>query len=334
MPIIDTAVYVDGVRTPDPPSLDVVAELTRERGGLAWIGMYRPTPDELAGVADEFSLNATAVEDAHHGHQRSKLDRHSDDDFVVLKPARYIDVDERVDIGELHVFVAPDAVITVRHAESPDLAAVRRRLEGDPELLALGSRAVLYAILDEVVDEYAPVLAGLENDIDEIEDELFAGDNAVSRRIYELSREVIELQRAVQPLPGIIRTLSVGVPDGRLRDSFGDVLDHALRVGERVDTFRAVLQNALQVNATLVTQRQNTEMRALSEASLVQSNEVRKISSWAAILFAPTLVGTIYGMNFTVMPELDEPWGYPAALAAMLATSVGLFAIFRARRWL
>ena len=138
----------------------------------------------------------------------------------------------------------------------------------------------------------------------------------------------------MQPLPGIIRTLSVGAPDGRLRDSFADVLDHALRVGERVDTFRAVLQNALQVNSTLVTQRQNAEMRALGEASLVQSNEVRKISSWAAILFAPTLVGTIYGMNFTFMPELDEPWGYPAALAAMLATSVGLFAIFRARRWL
>ncbi len=286
MPVIDTAVYVDGERTPDQPSLDVVAELTRERGGMAWIGLYRPTPDELAGVADEFALNATAVEDAHHGHQRSKLDRHSDDDFVVLKPARYLDADERVDIGELHVFVAADAVITVRHAESPDLAAVRRRLEVDRELLALGPR------------------------------------------------EVIELQRAVHPLAGIIRTVAVGVPDGRLRDAFADVLDHAIRVGERVDTFRAVLQNALQVNATLVTQRQNAEMRALSEASLVQSNEVRKISSWAAILFAPTLVGTIYGMNFTVMPELDEPWGYPAALAAMLATSVGLFAIFRARRWL
>jgi len=334
MPVIDTAVYVDGARTEDPPALDVVADLARERGGMAWIGMYRPTPDELAGVADEFELNATSVEDAHHGHQRSKLDRHAGGDFIVLKPARYVDDVERVELGELHVFVAADAVITVRHAESPNLASVRRRLEADPDLLTLGPRAVLYAILDEVVDEYAPVIAGLENDIDEIEDELFAGDDAVSRRIYELSREVIELQRAVQPLPGIIRSLSVDAPEGRLRDSFADVLDHALRVGDRVDTFRAVLQNALQVNSTLVTQRQNAEMRALGEASLVQSNEVRKISSWAAILFAPTLVGTIYGMNFRVMPELDEPWGYPAALVAMLATSVGLFAIFRARRWL
>ncbi len=334
MPVIDIAIYVDGARTPDPPSLDVTAELARERGGLAWIGMYRPTPDELAGVADEFSLNATSVEDAHHGHQRSKLERHSGGDFIVLKPARYIDDVERVDIGELHIFVGDDSVITVRHAESPHLALVRRRLEADPELLALGSRAVLYAILDQVVDEYAPVLAGLENDIDEIEDELFAGEDSVSRRIYELSREVIELQRAVQPLPNIIGTLAAGADDARLRDSFADVLDHALRVGERVDTFRVVLQNALTVNATLVTQRQNNEMRALGEASLVQSNEVRKISSWAAILFAPTLVGTIYGMNFRFMPELDEPWGYPAALGAMLLTSVGLFAIFRASRWL
>ena len=256
----------------------------------------------------------------------------------MLRPARYLDDVEKVEFGELHVFVGPDFVVTVRHAESPDLAQVRRRLEQTPELLRLGPEAVFYAILDQLVDEYGPVVAGLENDIDEIEDQLFDGDSAVSRRIYELSREVIEFQRASHPLVDMLQALQLGFDkyqvEVELQRHLRDVLDHTLRVVERADSFRALLQNALTVQTTLLGQRQNEETRRLTEASLAQNEDVKKISAWAAILFAPTLVGTIYGMNFDHMPELHWLLGYPLALLLMLVTSLSLYLAFKHRRWL
>lgn len=207
MTIIDNAVYVDGVRTADPEDLDETYFLLRQRQGMAWIGLYRPDAAELRSVAEEFDLSHLAVEDALAGHQRAKLEHYGEDLFLVLRPARYLDDVEKVDFGEIHVFVGTDYVVTVRHAESPDLARVRRRMEGMPEFLALGPDAVLYGILDQVVDEYEPVAAGLENDIDEIEDDLFGADPDVSRRIYELSRQVITFQRATSPLAGILQAL-------------------------------------------------------------------------------------------------------------------------------
>ena len=256
----------------------------------------------------------------------------------MLRPARYLDDVEKVEFGELHVFIGPEFVVTVRHAESPDLAQVRRRLEQTPELLRLGPEAVFYAILDQVVDEYGPVVAGLENDIDEIEDQLFDGDPAVSRRTYDLLREVIEFQRASHPLADMLQALQQGFEkyqvELELQHHLRDVLDHTLRVVERADSFRALLQNALTVQTTLLGQRQNEEMRHLTEASLAQNEDVKKISAWAAILFAPTLVGTIYGMNFDHMPELHWLLGYPFALLLMVVTSVTLYAVFKRRRWL
>jgi magnesium transporter len=278
------------------------------------------------------------VEDAITAHQRPKLERYDNTLFIVLRPARYLDDVERVEFGELHIFTGPDFVVTIRHAEAPNLARVRRRLEHSPELLRCGPEAILYAILDEVVDEYAPVVAGLQNDIDEIEDQLFEGDPAVSQRIYELSREVIEFQRATHPLLGILGALEGGFEkyhiNVELQRNLRDVRDHATSVVERADAFRVLLQNALNVNATLVGQRQNDEMRSLTVASLAQNEEVKKISAWAAILFAPTLVGTIYGMNFRHMPELHWVAGYPLALALMVVTSVSLYFVFKRRRWL
>ncbi|MCW2522007.1 MAG: Magnesium transport protein CorA [Frankiales bacterium] len=338
MSLVDNAVYVDGHRTADPKSLDETYEVLRERQGMAWIGLYRPDPEEIRSVANEFELHGLAVEDAVSAHQRAKLERYGSVLFTVLRPARYIDESERVEFGELHVFTGKDFVVTIRHAESPDLGKVRRRLEENPALLRLGPEAILYAILDEVVDEYAPVVAGLENDIDEIEDQLFQGDPAVSRRIYELSREVIEFQRATRPLLDMLGRLESGFDkyeiELELRRNLRDVQDHAIRVVERADSFRVLLQNALTVQSTLVAQRQNDEMRFLTESSLAQNEEVKRISAWAAILFAPTLVGTIYGMNFDHMPELHWVVGYPLAIALMLATSVTLFFLFRRRRWL
>lgn len=338
MAIIDNGIYVDGVRTENPSSLDETFELMRNRGGMGWIGLYRPGDDELQAVASEFGLHELAVEDALTGHQRPKIERYGDHLFVVLRPARYLDAEEEVEFGELHVFVGHDFVVTVRHAESPDLGRVRRRLESQPELLARGPEAVLYAILDEVVDEYAPVLAGLENDIDEIESQLFVEDVDATQRIYELGREVIDFQRAAQPLTGMIEALQRGgekyAVDEELQRHLRDVHDHAIRVADRAATFRTILDNALTVESTIVARRQNDEMRRMTEVSIRQAEQTKRISSWAAILFAPTLVGGIYGMNFDHMPELHWAFGYPMALGLMLALGVGLYAAFKRNGWL
>lgn len=352
MTLIDNGVYVSGLRTENPGSLDETYELMHARQGMAWIGLYRPSPEEVRSIATEFDLHPLAVEDALAGHQRSKLERYGSTLFVVLRPARYLDAEEEVEFGELHIFVGPNFVVTIRHAESPDLRRVRRRLEASPDLLAMGPEAILYAILDEVVDEYGPVIAGLENDIDEIEDELFGGDPDVSRRIYELSREVVNFQRAAKPLitmvEGLLRGSEKYEVELELQRSLRDVLDHSIRVVERADSFRTLLESALTVQSTLVAQKQNEEMRLLSEASLAQNDEMRqmtelslaqneeikKISSWAAILFAPTLIGTVYGMNFDVMPELHWSLGYPLALGLMVAMGVGLYVVFKFKKWL
>lgn len=330
--LVDSAIYVDGGRLRSPETLaDTYRMFRDEPGSMAWIGLYRPSEEQLLSLARQFALHELAVEDAIVAHQRPKLERYGDTLFVVLRPARYLDDAEEVDFGELHVFVGRDFVLTVRHSETPDLAVVRRRMESDPGLLARGPEAVLYAILDAVVDGYAPVVAGLQNDIDEIETEVFRGEASVSRRIYELSREVVEFQRAARPLLRILDALVAGFEkhgiDEELRSYLRDVTDHATIVAERVDSFRQMLQDILTVNATLVTQAQNEEMKA-------QNEEVKKISAWAAILFAPTLIGTIYGMNFRRMPELRWYYGYPFALALMAAVCATLYLAFKRRRWL
>ncbi|MFC7494112.1 MULTISPECIES: magnesium and cobalt transport protein CorA [unclassified Nocardioides] len=337
--VVDSAIYVGGDRVDSPTSLaDTYRSLRDHDGAVAWIGLYRPDQHELGSLAAEFDLHELAVEDAIKAHQRPKLERYDDTLFVVLRPAHYDDAREEVHFGEVHLFVGPDFVISVRHSESPDLAAVRRRLESNPDLLALGPEAILYAIVDRVVDGYLPVVAGLENDIDEIETEVFGSDPQVSRRIYELSREVIEFQRATRPLEVVLESLAAGFDkyetDEELQRYLRDVEDHLTRVTEQVDGFRQLLRDILTVNATLVAQRQNEEMRALSEASIEQNDDVKRISAWAAILFAPTLVGTVYGMNFDDMPELHWGLGYPFALVLMVVVSVTLWAVFKLRRWI
>jgi magnesium transporter len=337
--VVDAAVYQDGVRIASPTSLaEIYQQIPDKPGSMAWIGLFRPAPAQLLQAAEHFGLHELAVEDAIVAHQRPKLERYGDTLFVVLRAARYLDDVEEVDFGEIHLFVGPDFVLTVRHSLSPDLSAVRHRLEADPELLALGPEAVLYAVLDAVVDGYAPVIAGLQHDIDEIETEVFRGDKQVSRRIYELSREVIEFQRATRPLLEILRCLEAGFlkygTDQELQRYLRDVADHATTAAERVDGFRQMLQNILTVNATLVSQAQNEEMKLLAEAGHAQNDEIKKISSWAAILFAPTLIGTVYGMNFREMPELHWAFGYPFAIALMAVVCATLYVAFKRRDWL
>ncbi|UQX03706.1 magnesium and cobalt transport protein CorA [Streptomyces sp. RerS4] len=337
--VVDSAVYRHGRRVASPATLaDTFRRLREEPDGMAWIGLHRPTEPELHSLAAEFNLHPLSIEDALEAHQRPKLERYGDTLFVVLRAARYLDAPEEVEFGELHVFVGPDFLITVRHGAAPDLSGVRRRMEATPELLSLGPEAALYAILDAVVDGYAPVVAGVQNDMDEIETEVFRGDPEVSRRIYELSREMVEFQRATRPLVGMLHGLMAGFAkygtDEELQRYLRDVADHVTHTSERVDGFRQALTEILTVNATLVSQQQNAEMRALAEAGFEQNEEIKKISSWAAILFAPTLVGTIYGMNFDHMPELKWAAGYPFAILLMAVVCVSLYVIFKKRDWL
>ncbi|NKS75922.1 transporter, partial [Rhodococcus hoagii] len=253
--VVNSAVYRDGRRIASPATLAEALASLPDASSMAWIGLYRPSETQLHAAAKQFDLHELAVEDAIVAHQRPKLERYGETLFVVLRAARYLDESETVDFGELHIFCGPTFVLTVRHSESPDLSNVRDRMESDPELLKLGPEAVLYAILDAVVDGYAPVVAGLQNDIDEIETEVFSGDPMVSRRIYELSREVVEFQRATKPLLGMLRALSAGFDkyqtDEELQKYLRDVTDHATMVVERVDGFRELLGSILTLNATL-----------------------------------------------------------------------------------
>lgn len=338
MGIVHNAVYCEGGRKLEPASLEVTYELLRERHGMGWIGLYRPSRREIESIATEFALHPLAVEDTVTAHQRPKMERYGDVLFTVLRPASWAAGPDAIELGELHVFTGPDFVVTVRHAESPDLAGIRRRMEADPELLALGPEAVLYAILDQVVDEYEPVADGIETAIDEIEAQVFAEDPMVSRRIYALSREMAAFQRATRPLLGMLTGLTEGFEkyrvDEELQRSLRNVEDHTIRLVERVEGLRVLLQSILTVNATLVGQRQNNEIQRLTESSLRQSEEVKRISSWAAILFAPSLVPTVYGMNFRVMPELDWRLGYPFALLLMVLMCAALYVAFRRKGWL
>ncbi len=320
--IVDSAIYVDGRRSAASP-LEKIHEASRERGGFAWVGLYEPTEEEFGSVAGEFGLHEMAIRDAITPHQRPKVERYGDTLFVVLKAAHYLEEQEAVEFGEIHAFVGPDFIVTVRYGEASELGEARQRMEGKPDLLRKGPFAVLYTIMSRVVDDYGPVVEGLENDIDEIEVEVFGGNPGVSRRIYELSREVIQFHQATQPLAGAFGHLTGGDThdiDPEVRRSLRDLQDRVLRVTERVEGFRELLANILSVN--------------LAQIGIDQNNQVKKISAWAAILVVPTLITGIYGMNFDYMPELHWLLGYPLSLLLMLSISLILYRAFRRSGWL
>jgi magnesium transporter len=341
MAAVDSHVYVDGRLIASPADLQEAVDALKQPEAVAWIGLRSPDPVTLKAAAYLFDLHPLAVEDALKGHQRAKLERYGETMFVVLRPARYNDSEERVDFGELHLFVGPRFVVTVRRGTRPDLTSARSALEADSEFLSTGPEAMLTALMDQIVDEYAPVVAGLEEDIDEVEDNLFGEgevDQALSKRIYELIEQVIVFQRAIRPLPAMVNGLFRGAgryaTDDEVQNRLRNVLDHTVRVAERVDICRSLLENALTVHSTLVSLEQNDAMRRMSSASLAQGEEVKKISSWAAILFTPTLIASVYGMNFDHIPELHWMLGYPFAVALMLGLGLTLWSIFKYKRWL
>ena len=337
--VLKDVVYGPEGRIASPTSFAETFRILRERDdAIAWIGMLRPPAADLDQLASEFDLHPLAIEDAVLAHQRPKLERYDETRFLVLKSAAYDDASETIHFGELHIFTGADFVITIRHGETPRLTPVRERMEGKPGSFQEGTEGIVYAILDAVVDGYYPVVKGLANDIDEIESQVFEGDPAVSKRIYTLNREVIEFERAVSPLVGMLDELGGGWIDGETSDSLKeylrDVADHVTQVKERLDEFKVLLRDILTVNTNLVGQRQNEEAQRLSAAANRQAEEARKISGWAAVLFVPSLFGSIWGMNFKHMPELQWQFGYPMALAVMVGAGLVIYVVFKRRGWL
>jgi magnesium transporter len=322
--IVDCAVYEDGRRQTGEMSLTEASQACHRDNAFVWLGLYEPAPDEFDAVRREFGLHPLAVEDAVHAHQRPKIELYEETLLVVLKPARYIDRDEVIEIGEIALFVNPEFLISVRHGRPSPLKAVRARLDGEPELVARGPGAVMYAIVDRIVDDYEPVVEGLTDDIHEVEEQVFASDrHNPAERIYYLEREVLDFRRAVSPLlPAIERLADRTHPliHRELRPYFRDVHDHLLRVNAQVDAFRELLSSALSANLTQVGVRQNEDMR--------------RITAWVAILAVPTAVAGIYGMNFDHMPELRWEYGYPAVMIAILLICLFLYRRFRRAGWL
>jgi magnesium transporter len=317
------ALYESGIRRPGKVDLEQAYEGCRSPECFAWIGLHAPSEHEFDSVRREFNLHELAVEDAIDAHQRPKLEVYGDSLFLVLKTARYREEDERVEIGEIQVFVGDGFIVTVRHGETA-LHDVRLSLEARPDLLRLGPGAALHAIIDRVVDDYAPVIAAIEQDIRDVEGEVFSTATATPpERIYSLKREVLTLYGAIAPLVEPIDRLERGdfsfVPE-KLRPYFRDVKDHLIRFVREVDGFRELVTSVLTANLTQVSVRQN--------------EDVRRISAWAAIVAVPTLITGVYGMNFEHMPELGWTVGYPLALTLMATACVLLFALFKRAGWL
>ena len=322
--IVDCAHYKDGVRQQEAPlDIDTAAAEAKDRNDFVWLGLHEPSEEELEHVARAFGLHELAVEDAGAEHQRPKLEDYGESFFIVLKTARYDDAKEEVEFGEINLFAGPSYVIAVRHGEASELRVARRNLEDHRDLLRSGPAAVVWAVLDQVVDDYAPVVAGIEDDIEEVEAEIFQQQQDSTQRIYFLKREVIEFHRAVfpllVPLEGLERGTYVDIDD-QLRRYFRDVADHARRVDEQVNSQRELLTSILEANLALLGVKQN--------------EVVKQISAVAAIIAVPTFLASIWGMNFTHMPELHRVWGYPAALALMAVTVAILFRFFRRIQWI
>ncbi len=325
--IIDCAHYKEGQRQHEGPiSLQEASTcVERGEGEFVWVGLKDPSEEEMAEVSKLFSLHELAVEDVQQAHQRPKIEEYDDDSvFIVLKTARYHDESETVHFGEIDVFAGRSYVVHVRHGEGSELRSARRRLQERPDLLALGPVSVVWAILDQVVDDYLPVIEGIDDDIEEVEAAVFDPDGAApTERIYFLKREVIEFHRAVWPLLAPLEMIERGgFPnlDEQMQRFYRDVADHARRVDETVTSQRELLTSVLEANLALV--------------NVSQNEVVKKISGYAALIAVPTFIASVYGMNFEHMPELKSELGYPLSLLVMAASVMVIYRILRRAHWL
>jgi magnesium transporter len=321
--IVDCAVYEQGKRRAGELSLDQAGDASRGQHTFVWLGVAEPSAEEFGAIAREFELHELAVEDAVKAHQRPKVERFGDTLLIVVKTITHPDSGHNIEVGELLIFVNPDFIITVRHGDG-ELSSVRERVERRPDLLAHGTGVVLYAILDHVVDGYGDVAQTIDAEIQAVEREVFSADrtNPVEQ-IYKLEREVLDLYRAVAPLLEAVDEIIEGrfeaIPK-ELYEYFRDVHDHLQRVTGRVAGFRELLDSALQANLTQVSVRQNEDMR--------------KISAWVAIAAVPTMIAGIYGMNFDHMPELHWRYGYFTVLFFIAAVCLALYRRFKRVGWL
>jgi magnesium transporter len=323
--IADSAVYVNGFRRPGHLEISEAFEAGRQPNAFVWVGLVNPTPEEVAAVERELQLHQLAVEDTKRAHQRPKMDVFDDMVFIVLKSALYNDTTEAIEPGEIHLFAGDGFVVSVRHGDAIPLSHVRAALERNPVRMSFGPGAVLYAVADHVVDEYQLVMDGVENDIDELETEVFTSRGNSAERIFRLKRQVLDFQRSVTGIQDVLEPLTrQQIPSSIRHDElpayFRDVHDHAIRVASRVNIASETLKAALDANLAQVSVRQNEDMRAMS--------------GWAAVIAVPTLFAGIWGMNFKFMPELDNRLGYPLALLTIFGS--GAFIRWRLKRsgWL
>ncbi|WP_441247056.1 magnesium/cobalt transporter CorA [Kitasatospora sp. McL0602] len=325
--IVDSASYQGGRRVPGPEDFSDALAAARKAGDtFVWIGLFEPTTEELDLVSEEFGLHPLAVEDAVTAHQRPKLEEYRDSLFMVLKTIGHHPDGHSVSTGEVMLVVGDAYVMTIRHGADGALGRLRADLEQQPELLAAGPMAVLHAVADLVVDSYLDVATALQSDLDELEAEVFAPGRlrgGIAERIYEFKRRLLTFRRAAgplqEPLLRLTRATATDVPE-QLRPYLRDVGDHLTKVNELVDGLDRLLSDILNAN--------------LAQVSVQQNNDMRKISAWAALAAVPTMIAGIYGMNFTDMPELRQPWGYPAALALMAGACVVLHRVFKRSGWL
>ena len=321
--VINCAAYSGGRRIADLPICDV-SEALQEPDRFVWIGLYEPTEVILRQVQEEFGLHDLAVEDALAAHQRPKLELYDEALFVVLRTAQ-LDADGRLEFGETHVFVGKRYVISVRHGSLKSHIGVRARCEASPQLLAKGPGYVLYALMDFIVDQYLPIVEALEEQLQELEDQIFNQKftRDTTEHIYRLKRDLLGLKRTASPLVDVCNRLMRFdldlIPDDT-RLYFRDIYDHVVRVNEIIDNLRELLTTALEANLSLV--------------SVSQNADTKRLASWAAIIAVPTMIAGVYGMNFEHMPELQWAYGYYAVMGTMVVLCVGLWFGFRRSGWL
>mgnify|MGYP006267599233 CR=1 FL=1 len=320
--IVNCVAYDRGQKLSDISLTDVRSHLAR-RDCFVWVALKDPAPDELALLQEEFALHELAIEDAQKGHQRPKIEEYGSSLFIVLKLVEY--VDGELQTGEVAIFVGPQYIVSVRRDAQHGFADVRRRCEQEPELLQHGPAYVLYALMDNVVDRYFPVMGALTAEIEEVEERIFSGQTTRTQieTLYSLKRKLMLLSHVTQPLLEVTGKLHGGrVPPicAGLHDYFRDVYDHLLRLGQSLDNMRDMVTTAISVNLSLIT---------------LQENEVTKrLAAYAALVAVPTLIAGVYGMNFADMPELKWQYGYPATLAAMAVIDLYLVYRFRKAKWM
>jgi len=320
--VIGCAAYQGGRRIAEV-DLDQAEQLDTHGGRFVWLGLYEPDEPLLRKVQQRFGLHDLAIEDAHNAHQRPKMEIYGESLFIVLRTAR---LDEgKVVCGETHVFAGKGYVVTVRHGASHSYSEVRARCESAPRMLAKGEDFVVYSIMDFVVDNFFPIVDAFEGEVERLDAAVFAQTASQHdiERIYEVRHELSVMRRALAPLQDVCsRIIRFDVPmiDREMGPYFRDVQDHVIRILEDIDNLRELLASALEAYLLL--------------ASIQQGNVMKKLAGWAAILAVPTAIAGIYGMNFENMPELKEPWAYPAVLAVIVGLCGFLYLRFRRSGWL